>query len=57
MPPPDDSDKDGMPDNWEKKHGFNPQDPSDNSQDKDGDGYTNIEVWINSTDPLTAEKA
>jgi len=55
-PPPDDSDNDGMPDDWEEKHGFNPQNPSDNSQDKDGDGYTNIEEWINSTHPLTAEK-
>jgi len=24
--PPDDSDKDGMPDAWEKQHGFDPDD-------------------------------
>ena len=43
-----DSDNDGMPDDWERAHGLNPNDASDNTQDRDGDGYTNIEEWINS---------
>lgn len=43
-----DSDGDGMPDAWERRHGLNPQDASDASActlDKD---YTNIEVYLNS---------
>jgi hypothetical protein len=47
-----DSDHDGMPDLWEQKYGFNPADPSDNSMDADGDGYTNIEEFLNGTNPL-----
>jgi hypothetical protein len=43
-----DSDKDGMPDEWETSHGLNPNDASDASQEsKSGNGYTNIEVFIN----------
>ncbi len=45
--PPADSDKDGMPDFWEKGMKLNPNDPSDNVKDQDGDGYTNIEEYIN----------
>ena len=49
---PADADSDGMPDAWEKAHGLNPNDPSDTSQlNKDGSGYTNIEVYINSLVP------
>jgi len=50
-PAPLDSDGDGMPDEWEKKYGFNPFDPSDGSKDLDKDGYTNVEEWLNGTDP------
>ncbi|MEM6820396.1 MAG: pectate lyase [Verrucomicrobiota bacterium] len=46
--PPVDSDKDGMPDEWETAHGLNPQDPSDRNQDLKGDGYTAVEVYLNS---------
>lgn len=49
--PPADRDNDGMPDEWELKYGLNPDDPSDNILDKDGDGYTNIEEYLNNTDP------
>ena len=45
---PADTDKDGMPDEWEKKHGLNPNDPADASQNKLDKHYTNIEVYINS---------
>jgi hypothetical protein len=42
-----DSDNDGMPDAWELANGLNPNDPSDANQDCTGDGYTNIEKYIN----------
>jgi hypothetical protein len=46
-----DTDKDGMPDIWEKKYGLNPNDPSDAVKDCSGDGYTNIEKYINGINP------
>ncbi|MDR3219332.1 MAG: polysaccharide lyase [Dysgonamonadaceae bacterium] len=46
-----DSDKDGIPDAWEKQYGLNPNDPSDAIKDLNGDGYTNIEKYINGIDP------
>ncbi|WP_025763700.1 pectate lyase family protein [Dyadobacter tibetensis] len=46
-----DQDKDGMPDAWEKKYGLNPQDPGDARTDLSGDGYSNIEKYINGIDP------
>ncbi|HEU0037977.1 MAG TPA: polysaccharide lyase [Verrucomicrobiae bacterium] len=49
--PYQDSDGDGMPDDWEKNHGLNPEDSSDASGDLNGDGYTNIEDFINGLDP------
>jgi len=49
--PDTDSDNDGMPDDWEKAHGLNPNDVSDASSDLNGDGYTNIEDFINGLDP------
>jgi pectate lyase len=41
-----------MPDEWELKYNLNPDNPADNILDKDGDGYTNIEEYINGTDPV-----
>ena len=49
--PHKDTDSDGMPDEWELKHGLNPNDPSDASKDMNGDGYTNIEKYLNGIDP------
>ncbi len=46
-----DSDKDGMPDEWEEKYGLDPKDPSDANEDLNGDGYTNIEKYINGINP------
>jgi len=44
-----DSDNDGMPDSYEIAHGLNPHDASDASKPaKNGGGYTNIEVYLNS---------
>jgi pectate lyase len=48
---PRDTDKDGMPDDWEVRYGLNPSDPVDGAWDVDGDGYTNIEEYLNGTDP------
>lgn len=45
---PVDSDNDGMPDTWETAHGLNPHDPSDANADRDHDGYTNVEEYLNS---------
>ena len=45
---PLDSDHDGIPDDWEKAHGLNPNDPSDANKDLNGDGYTNLEKYLNS---------
>jgi hypothetical protein len=46
-----DSDNDGIPDAWEKKYGFNPNDASDANKDSNGDGYTNLEKYFNGIDP------
>jgi hypothetical protein len=49
---PADADHDGMPDQWELAHGLNPKDPADRNGDFNGDGYTNLEKYLNS---LTGE--
>jgi hypothetical protein len=50
-PAPVDTDHDGMPDEWEKKCGLNPNDASDGAKDADSDGYTNVEEYLNVTNP------
>jgi pectate lyase len=50
-PAPVDSDHDGMPDQWEIAHGLNPKDASDAHADPDKDRYTNLEEYLNGTDP------
>ena len=49
--PYDDSDHDGMADEWEQLYCFDPNDPSDGPEDADGDGYTNVEEFLNGTQP------
>ncbi len=44
--PPQDSDSDGMPDDWELAHNLNPNDPSDRNMYSSA-GYTMIEEYIN----------
>lgn len=46
-----DSDNDGMPDLWEEKYGLDPHNAADANGDINGDGYTNIEKFINGIDP------
>ncbi len=44
---PVDSDSDGMPDAWETERGLDPEDPEDRNGDRIGDGYTNLEEYLN----------
>ena len=41
-----DSDQDGMDDDWELDHGLDPSDPDDHSEDRNSDGYTNLEEFL-----------
>ena len=43
-----DTDRDGMPDAWEKVHGLDSANPADGPADRNGDGYTNLEDYLNS---------
>jgi hypothetical protein len=42
-----DSDGDGMPDDWERRQRLNPNNPADGNADRDRDGYTELEEWMN----------
>ena len=53
---PADGDEDGMPDYWERRHRLNPHDRADGPGDQDGDGYTNVEEYLNSTNPRTVSR-
>jgi hypothetical protein len=48
LPAATDTDKDGMPDEWEKKQGLDSSNTSDATGYKLSNVYTNIEVYINS---------
>jgi MYXO-CTERM domain-containing protein len=43
-----DTDNDGMSDAWETAHGLNPSSAADATGDYNGDGYTNLEKYLNS---------
>lgn len=43
---PKDSDHDGMPDRWEKRHHLDPNDPSDGQKISADGVYTNLEVYL-----------
>jgi pectate lyase len=45
--PPVDTDRDGMPDEWETRHGLDARNPADGALDRDNDGYTNVEEYLN----------
>lgn len=51
-----DGDNDGMPDAWEREHGLDPDDAADAGTDLNGDGYTNIEDFINGLDPRAPKR-
>ena len=44
--PPADEDSDGMPDTWEASHDLESS-TDDSSDDRDRDGYTNVEEYVN----------
>ena len=44
-----DTDNDGMPDAWETLNGYNVS-VNDSSEDRDNDGYTNLEEYLNLVD-------
>ncbi len=46
VPPPADTDNDGMPDAWERAHGLDPTDPQDGPLTATN-GYTNVENYLN----------
>jgi hypothetical protein len=49
-----DSDKDGIPDDWEIRNGLNPKNAADAAADRNKDGYTNIEEYLNSVVPANS---
>ncbi|EDY86694.1 cadherin, putative [gamma proteobacterium HTCC5015] len=49
----DDDDNDGMPDDFEVDNDFDPLDESDAASDRDGDGISNLDEYLNNTDPST----
>ncbi len=51
---PADRDHDGMADEWETNYGFDPTNANDGTLDRDADGYTNVEEYLNSTNPIGA---
>jgi hypothetical protein len=51
-PPPVDSDRDGMPDEWETNRGLDPSSPDDGRIDVDGNGFTELEDY---TDQLVTD--
>lgn len=56
LPAPVDTDRDGLPDFWEKQFGLDPRDPAD-SKKISASGYANIEHYFNNTDPRAADPA
>ncbi len=51
LPPPADSDGDGMPDAWEEQFGLDSRAAADPTLDRERDGYTEVEEYLNGTDP------
>lgn len=48
-----DDDNDGMPDTFEQANGFDPMDDEDANEDADGDGLSNLEEFLEDTDPTS----
>jgi pectate lyase len=48
LPAPPDQDGDGMPDKWEAEHGLDSGNAADRNEDRDRDGYTELEEYLNS---------
>ncbi len=41
-----DTDRDGMPDDWEQARGLDADNAADGNRDRDDDGYTNLEEYL-----------
>ncbi len=52
---PNDADDDGMTDEYEIAKGFDPSDPFDALEDPDGDSLSNVDEFLNGTDPFAAD--
>lgn len=50
-PTPEDTDQDGMPDAWETANALDPNNAMDRNDDRNGDGWTNLEEYVNSLVP------
>ena len=50
---PRDSDHDGIPDYWDVRYGFDPNDPAVASEDSAGDGISNLQKYLSGLDPFT----
>jgi pectate lyase len=55
--PLSDTDHDGMPDTWELTNGLDATNALDGNNDADGDIYTNVEEFLNGTNPRVAQAA
>ena len=55
-PAPKDTDRDGMPDDWEKKNKLDPRDAADGNM-INKNGYSMLEVYLNSLVPATGGQA
>jgi hypothetical protein len=54
LPARPDTDRDGMPDAWERNRGLDPNTPDDRNGDHDRDGFTNLEEYLDdSAQPVT----
>jgi Tfp pilus tip-associated adhesin PilY1 len=49
-----DADGDGMPNDWEIRYGLDPLNPDDAWDDPDGDGFSNLDEYLNGTNPLVS---
>ncbi|MFW3147146.1 MAG: fibronectin type III domain-containing protein [Thermoplasmatota archaeon] len=47
-----DWDQDGIPNTWEIEYGFDPEDPTDANGDPDNDQRTNLQEYLDGTNPL-----
>src|SRR5207245_1316483 len=54
LDPNGDQTGDGIPNGWNQQYGFSPFDPSVAAADPDGDGMSNLQEFLASTDPTNS---